>query len=108
MSLMSCWGRFTRWARGLLQGRWKMMTCQDQVALLADYLEGTLDPKTARALEGHLDGCVSCLNFITTYKATNAWVREVTYEEMPEELRDRLSSFLVAKIREEKAGGLRD
>ena len=107
MSLISYWGRFTRWVRGLLQGQQRMMTCQEQVALLADYLEGTLDPKTATALERHLDGCVSCLNFITTYKATSAWVREVSYEEMPEELKDRLASFLMAKIREEKAGGLR-
>lgn len=107
MRLMGYWERFTRWARGLFHWQQTMMTCQEQVALLADYLEGTLDPKTARALERHLDGCVSCLNFITTYKATSAMVREVTYEEMPEELKARLASFLIAKIREEKAGGLR-
>ena len=107
MSLMSCWGWFARWVRGFIQGRRRMVTCEEQVAILADYLEGTLDPKTATALELHLDGCVSCLNFITTYKATSAWVREVIYEEMPEELKGRLSSFLMAKIREEKAGGRR-
>lgn len=107
MNGMSYWGRFIGWVRRRLRGRRKMMTCQEQVALLAEYLEGTLDPKTARALEQHLDGCVSCLNFITTYRATSAWVGEVSYEEMPEELKGRLSSFLMTKIRQEKAGGHR-
>lgn len=94
-----------RWVRRL-QGRGRMMTCQEQVELLADYLEGALTPETAKALERHLDGCVSCLNFITTYKAASAWAREVTYEEMPEELKARLASFLIAKIREEKSRGI--
>ncbi|MFN3476634.1 MAG: RNA polymerase sigma factor [Candidatus Methylomirabilales bacterium] len=38
-------------------------------------------------------------------KATSAWVKEVAYEEMPEELKGRLASFLKAKIRQEKVGG---
>jgi anti-sigma factor RsiW len=79
-----------------------MLTCEELVGLLADYLDGSLDPETARALERHLEGCVSCLNFLKTYKTTTAWVGEVTYEEMPEELKDRLASFLRAKIRQEK------
>ncbi len=82
-----------------------MMTCQELVDLLVDYLDGTLDPVTTRELERHLEGCEACLNFIKTYKATTAWVGEVTYEEMPEELKDRLASFLKAKIRQEKADG---
>jgi anti-sigma factor RsiW len=82
-----------------------MLTCQELVDLLADYLEGALDPETAKELERHLDGCASCLNFIKTYKTTTAWVEEITYEDMPDELKDRLASFLKAKIREEKAGG---
>ncbi len=81
-----------------------MLTCEKLVGLLADYLDGSLDRETARALERHLDGCASCLNFIKTYKATTAWVGEVTYEEIPEELKDRLASFLKTKIRQEKAG----
>lgn len=81
-----------------------MLTCQEQVELLADYLEGTLHPETARALEQHLEGCPECLNFIKTYQATNTWVREITCEEMPEELTIRLTSFLKAKIRQENIG----
>ena len=79
-----------------------MMTCQKVVNLLAEYLDGTLDVQTARELERHLEDCTACQNFIKTYRATTAWVREVAYEEMPEELKDRLATFLNAKIRQEK------
>lgn len=96
--------RLKHWARTPFGGRPRMMTCQELVDLLADYLDGALDPRTARDLERHLDGCASCLNFIKTYKATTTWAREVSYGEMPEELKDRLASFLKAKIRQEKAG----
>ena len=82
-----------------------MLTCQEVVNLLAEYLDGTLEPETARALELHLEDCVSCHNFLRTYRATGAWIREVTYEEMPDELKERLASFLKTKIRQEKAGG---
>ena len=102
---MSLWERFARWARTLFRGRLKMMTCREQVELLAEYLDGVLDPEVARALEQHLDGCVSCSNFIKTYRATRTWIKEVTYEEMPEELKGRLASFLKEKIREEKSSG---
>jgi hypothetical protein len=66
--------------------------------------DGTLHPETARALEQHLEGCPECLNFNKTYKATNTRVREITYEEMPEELNTRLASFLKAKLRRENVG----
>lgn len=102
---MTFWERFTRWARKPFRGRPRMLTCQELVDLLVDYLDGALDPETTRALEQHLEGCTTCLNFIKTYKATSAWVREIAYEEMPEELKGRLASFLKAKIRQEKAGG---
>lgn len=101
---MTLWERVMRWTWKPFRGSAKMLTCQEQVELLADYLDGILQPETARALERHLEDCPSCLNFITTYKATNAWVREITYEAMPEELQTRLASFLKAKILQEKAG----
>ena len=97
--------RLERWARKGFRGRASMITCREQVDLLVDYFDGTLDPEIARALEQHLDGCPSCLNFIKTYKATIKWVGEEVCEEMPEELMTRLTSFLKTKIRQEKAGG---
>ena len=97
--------RLKQWVRFPLGGKPRMMTCEELVGLLADYLDGSLDHETARELERHLDGCASCLNFIKTYKTTTAWVKEITYEEIPDEFKDRLANFLKTKIRQEKSGG---
>lgn len=97
--------RVMRWVRKLFRGNAKMLTCQEQVELLADYLDGTLQPETASALERHLEDCVACVNFTKTYKATKTWVRDLTYEEMPEDLKTRLASFLKVKILQEQPGG---
>lgn len=94
--------RLTQWIWELFRRSTGMLTCQEQVELLADYLDGTLSPETARSLERHLRDCVACVNFIKTYKAMKAWVRELTYEEMPDELKTRLTSFLKARIHQEK------
>jgi anti-sigma factor RsiW len=96
--------RLKQWVRLPFGEKPRMLTCEELVGLLADYLDGSLDHETARDLERHLDGCVSCHNFIKTYKATTAWVKEITYEDMPDELKDRLASFLKTKIRQEKSG----
>lgn len=100
---MRFWEGVARWAGKPFRGSAGMLTCQEQVDLLGDYLDGTLQPKITRALERHLEGCPECLNFIKTYRATTAWVGELTYEEMPDELKARLASFLKARIRQEKA-----
>jgi len=97
--------RVMRWVRKLFRGNAKMLTCQEQVELLADYLDGILHHETASALERHMEGCPECLTFMKTYKATSAWVREIACEEMPEELKTRLASFLKAKILQEHPGG---
>ncbi|NJD68324.1 MAG: hypothetical protein C3F12_08450 [Candidatus Methylomirabilota bacterium] len=102
---MSFWERLTRWTGKPFWGRAGMLTCQQQVELLADYLDGTLPPETSRALERHLEDCPDCHNFIKTYQATTAWVRTLPYEAMPEELTTRLTSFLKTQIRQERAGG---
>jgi anti-sigma factor RsiW len=101
---MITWGCLKHWLRDLLRGKSGTLTCQEVVNLLAEYLDGALDVQTARELERHLEGCVACHNFIKTYRATAAWVKEITYEEIPDEFKDRLASFLKAKIRQEKAG----
>jgi len=78
-----------------------MITCKDLVEFLLDYLDGTLDPETARALERHLKDCQGCQAFLNTYKATLASLGELACEEMPVELRARLTSFLKERIHRE-------
>lgn len=101
---MTLWERLSRWARKPIPSRPMGMTCREQVDLLVDYFDGTLDPRVAKALETHLADCPPCLNFLKTYKTTSVWVGELTCEEMPDELKARLSSFLKVKLRQETGG----
>jgi len=68
--------------------------CQEIVGLLADYLDDSLDPATARRLQAHLEGCAPCVAFVNTYKGTVKAVRQLKEADIPTELKDRLLSFL--------------
>jgi anti-sigma factor RsiW len=41
-----------------------MMSCKELVDLMADYLEGQLEPDAARDLDQHLADCPRCLDFL--------------------------------------------
>lgn len=68
--------------------------CRQIVKLLADYLDGSLDPSTARSLQAHLDGCPPCIAFVNTYRGTVKAARVLPEADIPSELKDRLVSFL--------------
>ncbi len=68
--------------------------CREIVDLLADYLDGSLPPDTARALDAHLADCSPCIAFVNTYRGTVNAVRQLGETEIPPELRDRLIAFL--------------
>ena len=71
-----------------------MVSCQEAIDLLMDYLEGELPSTRAAALETHLSGCSPCLAFLNTYRSTIQVSRQFTVEEIPPELTDRLLEFL--------------
>ncbi len=75
-----------------------MMSCKELVDLMADYLEGQLEPDVARDLDRHLADCPPCLNFLKTYRATTRLIREVACEEIPPELGERLERFLRERL----------
>jgi len=75
-----------------------MMSCKELVDLMADYLEGQLEPDAARDLDRHLADCPPCLNFLKTYRATTRLIREVACEEIPPELGERLERFLRERL----------
>lgn len=68
--------------------------CKECVELLGEYIEGSLPPDRAKALEDHLSLCPPCITFVRTYKATRGLCRKVLAREMPEELMHSLSAFL--------------
>ncbi len=70
-----------------------MITCKEITNLLADYLEGSLDPQTTQALKAHLADCRTCDNFLQTYQMTTSLLRHLGEEEVPAELKDRVLRF---------------
>lgn len=76
------------------------MNCRELVDLLADYLDGSMDSILAKELEGHIELCESCLNFLKTYDTTRIITKEARVEEIPPEFREKLKNFILEKIKE--------
>ena len=76
-----------------------MMTCRDAIDVLADYLDQALPPEVANALERHLAGCEPCRAYLATYRRTRALGAQAARLEMPDEMKARLRSFLLQRLR---------
>src|SRR5262249_21279499 len=72
--------------------------CREVFDLLSDYVDGELDSQTRETLARHLEACPPCENFLKTFQKTRFLCRESLMVRMPEELRERLRSFLQDKI----------
>ena len=81
------------------------MNCKELVYLLCDYLDGSMDESLRKELDAHIAMCDSCMNFLATYDKTRHACRQVRLEEVPEEFRARLRSFIM-KMAEERHGGI--
>lgn len=68
--------------------------CKECVELLGEYIEGSLPPDRAQALEEHLSTCPPCITFVRTYKATRHLCKKHLEKDMPRELMSSLASFL--------------
>jgi anti-sigma factor RsiW len=64
------------------------------VRLLVDFLEHQLPPEVHSKLERHLAQCPRCLAQLKTYESTVSLLRSVKEEDLPEELRWTLRSFI--------------
>jgi hypothetical protein len=62
-------------------------TCEDEVALIADYLAGELKPEVVAAFEKHFVQCPDCNAFLNTYKktieVTNSFLRVTSLKTWP-------------------------
>ena len=76
------------------------MTCQEAIALLADYLEAVLGEEVLRDLEAHLLDCPPCVAYLNTYRRTRDLAARVNRVEMPAELQERLRAFLQIQLGE--------
>jgi predicted anti-sigma-YlaC factor YlaD len=78
-------------------------SCEDVVAVLHDYFEGTLDSRVAKTIEKHFRDCPDCEAFSETYATLIQLTGELACEDIPDEVRRRVHLALeersVLKIR---------
>lgn len=81
------------------------VTCESGVAVLIEYLEGTLAEDVRVAVEAHVVQCPRCVAFIASYRETPRILRDATATEMPSDLVESLRSALSARRREPPVHG---
>lgn len=69
-------------------------TCEDVVAVLHDYFEGSLDATLAAAIERHFQGCPDCDAFSKTYREVIRLTGELACDDIPNEVRQRVNAAL--------------
>ena len=76
------------------------MTCQDAIALLSEYLELALGAEPyVRISSGTSAGCAPCVADLNTFRATRRVTAQAGRVEMPDEMKVRLRSFLLDRLR---------
>lgn len=68
--------------------------CTDAVARLYEYLDGELDAETLVVVEAHLRHCAPCLEAFDFESELKRVVASKCVEQIPDELKQRLISFL--------------
>ena len=76
-----------------------IVTCRTTVELLAAFLDGALPVEDEAALRAHLAACPRCVEFLESYRATGAVIREATEVALPDEVAARLAAFLRDRTR---------
>ncbi len=75
------------------------MNCKELAYMLADYFDGSMDPRLREELDAHLAMCEPCMVFTKTFQAvsdkTRLLRRHIEYE-IPPEVRIRLETFVRA------------
>ncbi|MGK8440458.1 anti-sigma factor family protein [Ectopseudomonas hydrolytica] len=61
-----------------------MLTCKELVAHSSDYLDGQLTLRQRLAVRAHLAMCGNCRRFIRQMKLTQAVIRQMPEEKLPE------------------------
>ncbi len=91
---MHLWGAT---ARGF---RLTIFNCKDSVDKLLEYLDGEVPPEVKQHLDQHFRDCAPCEEFLKQYRETTPLCRKaLLVARMPNEMADRLKSFLREALR---------
>jgi mycothiol system anti-sigma-R factor len=66
--------------------------CRDLAARLSEYLDHEIDPGACAEIEGHLDDCPPCRDFLESLRRTVGLVREAapSAESIPDDVKKRI------------------
>jgi len=70
------------------------MKCEDLLAMLNDYVDGTVDPSLCEEFEKHMAGCNPCQVVVDNIRQTITLYKEGRPYELPLSFRERLHSAL--------------
>ena len=76
------------------------MNCNELLAALNDYVDGTPDPGLCEELRRHLADCTTCQVVVDNIRQTITLYRQGQWIELPEDCRDRLHAALRERWRQ--------
>jgi len=71
-----------------------MLTCEEMLSLLSDYVDGQLSPQLCEAIERHMAECHNCYVVVDSLRKTIVLYRQLEPPEMPKEVETRLFRVL--------------
>jgi anti-sigma factor RsiW len=71
-----------------------MRTCKDIIDLLSDYLDGALAARALEDFEAHMALCAACVQYLESLRETQARVRELRCDDLPQDVHRALREFL--------------
>jgi anti-sigma factor RsiW len=80
--------------------RRRALVCREAVALMSDYVDGSLSGRDRARLEQHLAGCPHCTEYLAQLRATIDALGHAAPDDLPDEVLDDL----VALYRRWRAG----
>jgi anti-sigma factor RsiW len=70
------------------------MKCQELLAMLNEYVDGTIDPSFCEEFERHMAGCNPCQVVVDNIRMTITLYRNGAPYELPTEFRERMHTVL--------------
>ena len=79
------------------------MKCEELLAMLNEYVDGTVDPAVCEEFEKHMAGCNPCQVVVDNIRQTITLYKNGQPCELPVQFRERLHNTLKKKWREKHA-----
>ena len=76
-----------------------LITCQEVVEVVTDYVEGRMPPEDVAIFEAHLDLCDGCKWYVDQMRITIATVGRIDEADVPDEMRDTLMTAFRGRTR---------